>query len=134
MQQEGRTMQHAIAREHGNHVRVDRGSLSTATANGQPPHRLHGRRHRIGDGAILFANLTPVVVLHLDQARAPLLLHDRRALDACQAFRSSVPQYDFLRAVDEDHRVMHAVDQLLLEQAAHGTRLSVGLQLAETPE
>ena len=75
------------------------------------------------------ASLIALVLLvgQLEDVRMPALLADARAGDARQPFGPVVPLHDAALRIDEDHGVVHVVQQLGLEERCFAlARLAAG--------
>ena len=124
MQQKDRPLRVSIAADHRDDVGVDRHATAVAAPNREPSQGLHtgvdGRGHR----AIVFADGVVLLVAKLEDIRLPALLADARAGNARQPFGTMVPDHDAAPRVDEDHGVVHVVEELGFED--RGLALAAG--------
>ena len=119
VQQHGRALHHAVAAADGDRVEVDRDVPAVAAHDVDAADRLDAGLDRAGDRALIVRNAALVVVVHVEQAGQEHPPERGLAADAGEPLDAGVPEHDAAIGVDEQHAVVHVVDEHLLEQR-HG--------------
>ena len=101
-------------------------ATAVAAPDREPPQGLHPGGNRRQHGAIGLADGLVLLVAELENLRVPALLVEARAGDARQPFGPVVPLHNAALRVDEDHGVVHIVQELALEDRRFAQRAGGG--------
>ena len=116
VQQHRRALHHAVAAADGDRVQVDRDVAALAAHDVHAADRLDAGLDRAGDRAFVVGDAGLVVVVHVEQAGQEHPPERGLAADAGEPLDAGVPEHDAAVGVDEQHAVVHVVDQHLFEQ------------------
>ena len=117
MQQHGRALHHAVAAADGDRVQVDRHVAALAAHDVDAADRLDARSESSGRPGTRRRRCGCWWVLYMSSRLGRNMpAEGGLAAHAGEPFDAGVPQHDAAVGVDEQHAVVHVVDQHFLEQ------------------
>ena len=131
--QDGHAVRNAVLAVDRQQVGIDIDLLAAATGDAQAAQGLGPAANRLDDRAFVVREQPVPLVAQRHQARRPVLVLDAGRRNPRQPFGRPVPVHDPQRAIDENHRVGHAFQQLLAEQAVRQADVARQRALGQLP-